>query len=148
MDELDSEAYKSTMRKMLYIGRLHRSIFEKNISSMGIHHSQHHLLMYIAREVEVTSQKQIAEKFGITPAAVARSLKTLESEGFIKRENTASDGRLNSITITAKGRDIVERSYIMFRETDVAVFEDFTDDDIRTLNRYLDMMKSRLLEKN
>lgn len=148
MDELDSEAYKSTMRKMLYIGRLHRSIFEKNISSMGIHHSQHHLLMYIAREGEVTSQKQIAEKFGITPAAVARSLKTLESEGFIKRENTASDGRLNSITITAKGRDIVERSYIMFRETDVAVFEDFTDDDIRTLNRYLDMMKSRLLEKN
>lgn len=147
MDEINSDVYKSTMHKMIYISKLHRCIFENNISSMGIHHSQHHLLMYIASEGEVTSQKQIADRFGITPAAVARSLKTLESEGYIKRESTASDGRLNKIVITRRGRDVVERSHVLFGETDVATFSDFNAQDLENLNRYLDMMKSRLLER-
>ncbi len=148
MEQESSEAYKTTMHKMIYVSKLHRCIVEKNISSMGIHHSQHHLLMYIAEKGEVDSQKQIAERFGISSAAVARSLKTLESEGYIKRKNIASDGRFNNISITARGRKIVENSHAIFSETDAFAFSDFTDEDIEKLNRYLDMMKERLLEKS
>lgn len=146
MDGIKSDAYKSTMHKMIYVSKLHRCITENSISSMGIHHSQHHLLMYIAEKGEVESQKQIAERFGITPAAVARSLKTLEAEGYIKRKSIASDGRYNNISITARGRKIVENSHAIFSETDALAFSDFSEDDIERFNRYLDMMKERLLE--
>lgn len=148
MEENNSDKYKQTMRKMLYIGRLHRCVFERNISSLGIHHSQHHMLMYIAREGEVDSQKQIAEKFGISPAATARTLKTLEAEGYITRSSSGGDGRFNKIVITEKGRDIFERSHIMFNETDVSVFADFSEEDLTKFNEYLDLMKSRLIEKS
>ena len=148
MEKDNFEIYKSTMRKMACIGRLHRTVFERNISKMGIHHSQHHLLMYIAKEKEIPSQKQIAEKFGITPAAVARSLKALECEGYIERACVEDDGRFKKIVITEKGRDIVSKSHQMFKETDESVFEDFSDDDIAKFNEYLDKMQSKLNCKN
>ncbi len=148
MDDRSSDKYKLTMMKMLYISRLHRCIFERNISKLGIHHSQHHMLMYIAREGEVDSQKQIAEKLGISPAATARTLKTLEAEGYVARTSDGGDGRFNKIIITDKGRDMADRSHIMFGETDLAIFADLSDEDLEKFNEYLDLMKSRLIEKS
>ena len=148
MEQENFEIYKTVMRKMIRISRLHRMVFERNISNMGIHHSQHHLLMYIAKEGEILSQKQIAERFGITPAAVARSLKSLESEGFISRTNLEGDGRFNRITITDKGKEIVEDSYKMFQEIDSSVFENFTESEIEEFNALLDKIQANLIEKN
>lgn len=148
MEQDNFEIYKTTMRKMFRIVRLHRNLFERNISQMGIHHSQHHLLMYIAKEKEIDSQKVIAEKFGITAAAVARTLKSLEAEGFIERTNVEDDSRYKKIVITEKGNDIVQKSYKMFKETDESIFEDFSEKDIALFNEYLDKMQSKLIEKN
>ena len=148
MDNDKFEIYKSTMRKMMRIGRLHRTVFERSISKMGIHHSQHHLLMYIAYVGEVKSQKEIADKFGVSPAAIARSLKTLETEGFIERSAILGDNRFNKISITEKGKEIVNKSHIMFKETDESIFEDFSDEDIKRFNQYLENMQSKLLKKS
>lgn len=132
------------MHKMIHIGRLHRSVVERKIADLGIHQSQHRVLMYIAKEGEVASQKRIAETFGVTPSAIARSLKSLESEGYIVRESIPDDSRYNRIIITQKGKDIVERSKEMFGETDEQAFGDLSDEDMQKFNGYLDMIKSKL----
>ena len=147
MKENSFEIYRSIFQKMGRISVLHRNIFERNVSDMEIHHSQHRLLMYIAKQGEVTSQKILAEKFCISPAAIARTLKELETEGYIKRSSIENDSRFNKIVITDKGKDIVSKSYAMFKETDENAFADYSDDDIELLNQYLDKIQARLLEK-
>lgn len=147
MEQNNIELYKSTMQKMIRITRLHRSVFEKNISKLGIHHSQHQLLMYISKHGEVSSQKEIAEKFGITPAAVARTLKALECEGMIEKRSTEDDSRFNKIVITQKGKEIIDKTKEIFIETDAELFEDFSVDDIYALNNYLDKINSKLAIK-
>ena len=146
MNENRNEIYKNTMRQMMHVSLLHRKSFEREISSMGIHHSQHHLLMFLSKEGEITSQKMIAEKFGITPAAIARTLKELEAEGFIERSSIEEDSRFNKINITDKGKEIVEKTQQMFMKTDESIFLDFSDSDLEQLNEYLNKLKSRLLE--
>lgn len=148
MEKDNFEIYKSTIRKVMCVGWLHRNVFERNISKMGIHHSQHYLLMYIAKNKEIPSQKTIAEQFGITQAAVTRSLKALEIEGYIERLNVENDSRYKKIVITDKGKEIVEKSHRMFKETDESIFADFSDDDIARFNEYLDRIHSRLIDKN
>jgi DNA-binding MarR family transcriptional regulator len=136
------------MRKMMRIGRMHRCIFERNISNLGIHHSQHHLLMYISKEKEIPSQKLIAEKFGITPAAVARTLKSLEAEGYIERMSDEEDSRFNKIVITPKGNEVVKQSCKAFEETDILTFGEFSEEELLCFNEYLDRIQSKLLAKN
>lgn len=138
-NNISEEKYRNTVGKLMKINRLHRSIFENTVSSLGIHHSQHHLLIYLsARGEETPSQKEIADTFQISPAAVAVSLKKLEKLGYVKRESVSDDNRIKKILITDKGRNIVEQTITMFGATDRNVFSGFSDEELKDFNFYLD----------
>ncbi|MBE6681443.1 MAG: MarR family transcriptional regulator [Ruminococcaceae bacterium] len=140
----DKERARSTFYKMIQVDRLHRSIFEKMHSAFGIHRSQHRLLMYISRRDVCPSQKDIAEHFGISSAAVAVSLKKLEESGYISRESLEKDNRYNSIVLTNKGKELVEKSEEFFTRSDFAMFENFTEDDYKNLTECLEKMNQGL----
>lgn len=138
--EFDKERAHHMFYKMIQVDRFHRGVFERMHSAFGIHRSQHRLLMYISRVDSCPSQKDIAEHFDISPAAVAVSLKKLEESGYISRESMKSDSRFNSITLTDKGRNVVEKSMDFFSESDKAMFDGFTEDDYVNLDRCLEKM--------
>ena len=61
--------------------RRHHALVERKTCDLGIHHSQHRMLMTLARRQEDTpSQKELAERLGISAAAVTATLKKLEKE--------------------------------------------------------------------
>ena len=142
--EFDSERARNTFYKMIQIDRLHRVIFEKMHASFGIHRSQHRLLMYISRRDICPSQKDIAEHFGISSAAVAVSLKKLEDGGYISRESLENDNRYNRTLLTKKGKELVEKSEDFFSRSDFAMFKDFTEDDYKNLTVCLRKMSDGL----
>lgn len=144
----DKERARKTFYKMIQVDRLHRSIFEKMHSAFGIHRSQHRLLMYISRNDVCPSQKVIAEHFDISPAAVAVSLKKLEDSGYISRESPSNDSRYNSITLTEKGKQLVEKSEEFFATCDFSMFENFSEKDYDNLNLCLDKMSDGLKNFN
>lgn len=144
MQNFDKERARLTFYKMIQVDRLHRSIFEKMHSAFGIHRSQHRLLMYISRKDTCPSQKDIAEHFGISGAAVAVSLKKLEESGYIQRECSQSDNRFNNITLTKKGKELVEKSEDFFTRSDFAMFKDFTEEDYTNLEKCLGKMSCGL----
>lgn len=142
--KFDRERARLTFYKMIQVDRLHRSIFEKMHSAFGIHRSQHRLLMYISRNDVCPSQKVIAEHFGISPAAVAVSLKKLEDGGYILRESLENDNRFNRIALTEKGKCLVRKSEEFFSMCDYAMFENFTESDYENLTACLEKMQEGL----
>ena len=65
-------------RMFMCTDRMHRKCFEKLVSQLGIHRSQHFMLMSIGRE-NISSQKELAERMNnFTP-------KTKELSGYLKR---------------------------------------------------------------
>ena len=143
-NNFDKEKAHATFYKMIQIDRLHRSVFERMHTSYGIHRSQHRLLMYISRNDTCNSQKDIAEHFGISSAAVAVSLKKLEECGYISRESSQNDNRFNSISLTKKGKDIVEKSEHFFEQSDFAMFKSFSQQDYEFFSECLEKMMSGL----
>ncbi len=140
----DKERAHLTFYQMIQVDRFHRSIFESMHSALGIHRSQHRILMYISRNPEGPSQKSIAEHFDISAAAIAVSLKKLEDSGYITRESVENDNRFNRISLTEKGRMIVEKSEDFFVKSDYAMFGDFTEQDYENLLVCLKKMMSGL----
>ena len=127
--------------------RLRRKLFDRNVKSLGIHHTQHRILMYISRHDGVISQKQISERFEISPAAVAGTIKKLEHNGYITRTVSENDNRYNDIQITDKGRKIIDDSRSFFIEIDKKTFENFTDEEVEQLMYLLNKMKKSLSEE-
>ena len=81
----------------------------------------------------------------IARAAVAVSLKKLESGGYITRETTESDNRTHRVTITPKGRSVIERSEQMFWETEKAMFEGFSEEEMQSLQQFFERIYENLL---
>ncbi|MBO5199734.1 MAG: MarR family transcriptional regulator [Clostridia bacterium] len=137
---------KAIQHSIMHINRLHCKAFEAKISEVGIHRSQHMILMYLCRCENTPSQKQIADHFEISPAAVAVSLKKLESGGYINRNCSESDGRYNEIQITDKGKCVVEYSRKSFENIDARAYLGISDDEKKILMSLLCRVEENLRE--
>ncbi len=147
---MDNNDHSLRIKKLAEISRqtdrAHRKLFEKHaVEAFGIHRSQHMMLMYISKNEKI-SQRQIAEHFNISPAAVAVTLKKLESSGLVIRNAAQTDSRRNDISISDKGMKIIDETRYIFGAIDRLMFKDFTDDDIALLYEFSQRMYNNLIE--
>ena len=116
------------------IMRRHHACVERRLGDLGVHHSQHRMLVQLVKRQEDTpSQKELAEIMGISPAAVTTTLKRLEKEELITRSATDEDNRRNEIRITEKGLAKVMEGREIFETVDRAMFEGFSEAEMATL---------------
>lgn len=93
----------SVLRSFILTDRMHRRLFESKMAGIGIHRSQHRVLMYLFKHLpDAPSQKELAEHFDISPAAIAVTLKKLENAGYITRAALENDNRVNTVIPTEK----------------------------------------------
>lgn len=133
-------------RTLIHACRQHRRVADRRCIGIGLNQSQHRLLMHISRFENIPSQKELAEHFDVSPAAIAVSLKRLEGDGYIERgKNTEkSDTRQNEIRITEKGRAEIVQTGEYFRLLDSQTFEGFDSDEIADFISYLERIQQNL----
>ena len=132
-------------RMFMCTDRMHRKLFERMVTSLGIHRSQHFLLMNIDRH-GAGSQKELAERMKISTAAVAVSLKKLESEGYIERRTAEDDGRNNEISITEAGRRVIGVSKDYIHKLDDAMFDGIDEETLTLFMSCLERIQKNLAE--
>ena len=77
---------------------------------VGISHGEFCILNIIRNGREDITVSEIAAEFDVTPPAVSRSLKFMESRGLILRETDTVNRRNTIVRLTVKGSDILERA--------------------------------------
>ena len=122
---------------------MHKALIDSRARVIGIHRTQHRILMHLARHGALTSQKELAEHLDITPAAVTGALKKIEQDGYIVR-TLGHDNRYFEIRITDKGREIVNITRKLFYDADRSMFDGFTDDEISMYIRCLEKLESNI----
>ena len=132
--------------KFMHINRMQHKQAEKMLVKTGVHRNQHMLLMHLYRTKEAPSQKEIANSFRISPAAVAVSLKKLENEGYILRNTSENDNRYNEITITEKGKSVVDMSKEILDSLDERSFGNLSSEEKEILGKLLDKVIDNLKE--
>lgn len=143
---MDNNLLRLAARNLRYINRTKHKVFDKLVGDMGIHHSQHMTLMFIGRHGGINSQKEISEEFEISPAAVAVTLKKMEKSGYIERSSDQQDGRFNRITVTKKGKSIIEQTKVCFDEADRKMFAGFTEEEMQDFVSLLERVKANIIK--
>ena len=132
-----------------HLGRMQHRIVEARVRSLGIHPSQHFMLMRLSDMGRFPFQAQIAEELDVSPASVARTLKQLEAGGYIERCGSDVDGRRNEIAISAKGEEMVQRSREIFGRLEAVNYAGFSAEELDQLEALLkrEMDNLRRLEQ-
>ena len=114
---------------MIRTDHMHKALIDSRVHEIGIHRTQHRILMHLARCEMLPSQKDLAERLDITPAAVTCAIKKIERDGYIER-SLGHDNRFNEIKITEKGRELVKLTRKLFSEADTSMFDGFTTEEL------------------
>ena len=145
MDGKNNGILKNTVRLLGCVDREHRAIIESKVEKLGVHRTQHMIIMYLARH-DGAAQNELARAFDVSSSAVTSSIKKLEAAGLIERTKKPGDERINCLSLTAEGREMVERSRRLFRTVDEAMFAGFTAEEIDRITDYLTRLKINLKE--
>ena len=138
------ENTKQLVHEFIAASKLHHRAIENAVRGMKIHHSGHRLLVHLSRCDVMPSQKEIAARFDISPAAVANNLKKLEKDGYITRTTDDGDTRCNRIAITEKGKAILDKTKTLFEGVDEKMLEGLSQDERTLLFSCLARMKQNL----
>ena len=138
------ERLRDVCRLFIHTDRLHRKQVERFSEEIGVHRSQHFVLMRIADAGGTASQKELARRLEISPAALAVTLRKLESGGYLEKKPTESDSRLNEVTLTEKGWQVRHLSEERFSSIDAQMFEGFSEEELSVLVGFLERMQSNL----
>ena len=82
------------------------------IEKYGIHGGQFQFLRTLSKKDSI-SQEELANIYHNHESTIARALKKLEDAGMVARNVDENNRRKNIITITEKGRDIVDNIRLM-----------------------------------
>ena len=62
---------QSVICRFIEVSRMHRRAICKYSSDIGLHHSQHRMLMHLANNEVIRSQKQLAEQLGYNQSMIS-----------------------------------------------------------------------------
>ena len=128
---------------MIITDHMHKALIDSRARTLGIHRTQHRILMHLARADKLPSQKELADRLDVTPAAVTGALKKIEADGYVDR-TLGHDNRYNELRITEKGRELVKRTRKLFSEVDSSLFDGFTDEELDTYISCLEKLQANI----
>lgn len=124
--------------------RFHRCAAESQIKKLGIHRSQHMMLMHLAHCSEPPTQAELAKVFEISPAAVTVTLQKLEKAGLVARTAVDGNNRAKFISITPEGMNIVRQSWELYKALDEAMLTGLSEEDLTHFAQVLARMQDNL----
>jgi DNA-binding MarR family transcriptional regulator len=81
--------------------------------------------------------RSLASEAGVTAATLTGVMKTLEARQMLKRRSDRSDGRRVMVSVTAKGRKVVDDIMPKFNRHEALVTQALNDDELDDLARFL-----------
>lgn len=116
----------------------------KRMEEMDIKPSQAGVLFSLKHRGE-QSQKQLAERVGITPPSMTVALRKMEEKGYIIRKQDEKDQRVIKIQISPEGEKCVEGIQRVIKEMEGIVYQGISREEVLLMKHLLTEMKQNLL---
>jgi len=136
----------SAMEQTIMLDHQHRSLCDRQLSHIGMHRSQHRMLMFLSHCGGAVAQRRIAECMNISPAVVTVTLQTLEKAGYVCRRPSDTDRRTVLISLTEAGEEVVARTHKVLREMDDRAFSGFSDEEIVQYTAFASRIRENMFE--
>lgn len=128
--------YENIGRYFSQMYRKGRIFYTQELKKFGLGSGQSIFLFQLYKKDGVT-QEELANTLYIDKGTTARSLKTLEEQGFIKKEHVISDKRLNMIYLTEKALKLEEEITNILKKWDGILSNSLSSEEKETLLQLL-----------
>lgn len=130
------------MRQISITYRCAMRFREHELADTGLAGCQTPYLTALYRQPGI-SQEEIARLLNVNKSSVARQLASLEAQGYVIREASATDKRILLVYPTEKALSVRERLFRCYRDWNSYLTQDFTDGEKEILSRLMVRISER-----
>jgi MarR family transcriptional regulator, transcriptional regulator for hemolysin len=129
------------------VSRLRRAFFDEQMKPYGLTRSQWWVLGQLSRHQDRSmSQVELAKHLDVGKAALGGLIDRLETARYVRRDSVPGDRRVNLITITPKGFEVVSAMRKIGHALNARIFGGLTDAEVAVLEDMLSRVKRNLIE--
>jgi len=91
-----------------------RQIVNESLCPLNLSSAEGNILLHLLTQGQEMGQEQLAGQLDISKPAVSRALASLETKGFVSRQQDPDDRRMHRVRLTDQAREIgpaVEKAY-------------------------------------
>lgn len=129
------------LRRIMQLGRWRISLNIKDLEDS--YYGQLSLLRYVQDHPGCT-QKDMAEHFAISKAAVTKTVKRMIHNGLLERKTNEQDERKYEVYCTEKGAAIHQQAREAFRDVERLTFRGFSEEELAQFGGYVDRVMENL----
>jgi MarR family transcriptional regulator for hemolysin len=120
------------------VGRQWRRIVDRRLQPFGLTEATWLPLIHLARATTPLRQKDLAASLVLDGSSVVRLLDALEAAHLIERHEENADRRAKTITLTPRGRWIIDQVEAVSRDVRNGALLGLSDDEIAVATRVLE----------
>jgi DNA-binding MarR family transcriptional regulator len=129
------------------VSRLRRTAFDQRVKHLGITRSQWWVLANLSRhEGEDMMQIELARLLDVGKVTLGGLIDRLEENGFVTRTPDKLDRRSKRVSVSAKGRALVQKMNVIAMEMNAQIMRGISMSQQRELEDLLSKMKHNLIE--
>lgn len=95
------------------------------------------VLMTLA-DMGCTSMHALTDRVARDKSQMTRTIRSLETKGLVKRENSQADGRVSLVSLTDEGHEVVGELMATVAEVVNEILEPISEDEKQTLKKLFD----------
>lgn len=130
---------------MANIVRLQASRADQLMEQTGLFRGQAILLMILSNQDGLT-HSEIAKRLKVSPAAITKVIKRLESSHFLERRHDATDERLSRVFLLDDGWAVIYQIKAAFQQIDQILLSNLSSEEQNNLIRLLTQVYANLLK--
>ena len=115
-------------------------------AKVGLTTQQHMVLLAIKYINDPVTVSEVAHWLDRNPNGISTLVDRMEKDGLVKRSRDLRDRRSVRLVMTRKGKDILEQATMSGWELAQEILSCLSDEDMRTLNSFLERMREKAFE--
>lgn len=128
---------------LVQASKRHRGEVARRLARLGLHPGQDLLLIELARQDGAT-QSELVERLEVDPSTITKVLARMEAGGLVVRRRDPDDARVVRVSLTDRGRALVEPVLDAWSVTEARMTSGLTGDELEFLRRLLARLRRNL----
>lgn len=133
----------ATMSRLHSAARLARTALAARLLDHGFYAGQDQIMLALNGE-DGQTPGQLAQRLGVRPPTVTKTINRLQSQGFLEKRASSADARQAHVFLTETGRDAIRAIEKSVRKTEKQAMKGLDKKDQKTLLKLLAKIEGNL----
>lgn len=137
----------AVLKQLIATARQARTELAVRLSGLGLHAGQEQIMLALGRTDGMTPS-ELAETLDVRPPTITKAIGRLQTEGFVSRSESLTDGRVNHVFLTERGRETLQAVEKAVRKVERRMLGELDKSDKKLLLSLLEQLGDNIADRH